>query len=961
MATHRRDRFRSHVLRASSAIAIISAAFGSQASLAQVASSAAPSPNIGSEIIVTGSRVTRNGYQAPTPVTVLSGQSIAQIAPINVADAVNRLPQLTASVTPLSQPAGVSGGSLGVNQLNLRGLGPTRTLVLLDGKRIINSSINSQFAAPDVNSIPNGLVSRVDVVTGGASAAYGSDALAGVVNFVLDHNFTGLKGEVLGGETTYGDNKAYVASLTGGLRFGPDNRGHLLVSGEVAHNDGIKGNNRTWDADPTAIMVNPRWSATNGQPYYLVADQIGVSNGTPGGLITRGPLRGVMFGPGGTTSTFNFGLVSTNNLMSGGDWKISRIDNGLDLEPHNLRETLFGRLSYDVSEDVQLYGELQWSFDHAVQTATPNRRLDNVTIHADNPFIPPSVAAALAASGQSSFVLGTTNGDIGRVVVDNRRTLKRGDVGGTGKFDLLGHWTWDAYAQESVTIVDSRAKNVAITSNYLLAADAVRNQATGAIVCRSTLTNPSNGCVPYDTMGLGVNTPAAIAYVTGTGYRRDDLTQDIVSANLHGEPLSTWAGPVSVALGVEHRRESVTGQATALDEANAFFTGNFHASTGAYNVNEAYLETVIPLAKDYSWAKTLELNAAARLTDYSTSGKVTTWKIGLNYAPIDDIRFRATRSRDIRAPNLGELYSKGQTSSGAALADPFTGTTVTNSFALSTGNPNLKPEIGKTTAFGVVVSPRFIPRFQASVDYYAIKISGAIQVPAPQSIINGCFAGNTILCSLIQRTNGVITLVVTSPQNVQSLTTHGFDFDASYDLPLSALSENLPGTLNLRGYATYVPKLTTKNLDGSTIEGAGVLSKYFGDTSVTGPFAPKFRALVSATYQTRPITATLTMRYVGPGVYNNLWVSCTSNCPVGSKLTVTDNHIPSNTVFDAALSYRPWAAHKETEFFVTVDNIFNTYPPLIAADTGNGYYQGEVNFDYDRIGRTIRAGFRFRI
>ena len=251
---------------------------------------AAPRENAGTEaVVVTGSRVIRDGYQSPTPVTVLSADMLNAMADVNIADSINRLPQFTTSVTQTSQPAGIAGGTLGVNELNLRGLGPARTLVLLDGKRMINASINTQFAAPDINGIPNALITRVDVVTGGASAAYGSDALTGVVNFVLDHDYTGLKGKAEGGITTYGDNAAYTDSLTAGTGFGPGDRGHFLISGELSHNDGVRGANRPWNAGGGSVFTNPAYTATNGLPFYLTGTQIGVSTGTPGGLITRGP------------------------------------------------------------------------------------------------------------------------------------------------------------------------------------------------------------------------------------------------------------------------------------------------------------------------------------------------------------------------------------------------------------------------------------------------------------------------------------------------------------------------------------------------------------------------------------------------------------------------------------------------------------------------------------------------
>ena len=916
------------------------------------------------QVQITGTRIVRDGYQAPTPVTVLSKDILDALAPNNIADALNQLPQMMSGVTPTSQPAGISGGALGVNELNLRDLGSNRTLILLDGKRVINSSISAGFSAPDVNTIPSALVSRVDIVTGGASAAYGSDALAGVVNFVLDHDFTGIKGEAEGGVSTYGDDGNYSASVAMGTPFGSDSRGHFLLAGEVAHNEGISGTPRPWNADNASVITNPAWTPTNAAPYYLVARQIGLSNGTPGGLITEGPLKGVVFGPGGVPTMFNYGLVSTNNVMSGGDWEESRIDNGLDLDAHILRENVFSRLSFDVTDHVQVYGEAQWAYTDAGDTATPNRRLDNLTIQASNPFVPASIAAQLAALGQSSFVMGTTNGDIGRIVVKNDRTLARWDVGMTGRFGLLGsEWQWDAYYQRSGEGIDSHSLNDAITPNYLLAVDAVRNPATGAIVCRSSLTNPGNGCVPYNPLGIGVNTQAAIDYVTGSGFRHDSLYQDVGAANVHGEPFSSWAGPVSLALGAERRRETVSGYSTALDAANAFFTGDYHASHGAYDVSEGFIETVVPLAKDLPGAKALDLNAAARATDYSTSGYVTTWKIGASYTPFSDLRFRATRSRDIRAPSLGELFSAGQSTTGAPLYDPFTKTNVSNSISLSTGNPLLQPEEADTTELGVVFSPSFLPGFEASVDYYNIDINGAIQVPNSQTVVNLCYQGNSALCSDIQRTAGVISLVVTSPENILSEKTRGLDIEASYRMALADLHSGWKGDMSLRVLGTYVMSLETIGSTG-VVEGSGVLGGTFGafgSAISTGLSSPKFVSQAFLTYNLDPVSALVTARYVGDGVYNNAFASCTAGCPVGSDYSINDNHIPSNIVFGLYVSYKLFA-EKDANVFLGIDNVLNRSPPIIGGNTMNTYYLGQANSDYyDRIGRMFRAGVRFKL
>ena len=916
------------------------------------------------DIVVTGSRAIRNGYQSPTPTTVLGADTLAALGKVNVADALNELPQLAQSVTPSAQPAGISGGSLGVNELNLRALGTSRTLILLDGRRVINSSLGTDFVAPDVNTIPSALIARVDTVTAGASAAYGSDALAGVVNFVLDRKFTGIKGEALGGVSTYGDNRQYSASLTAGTKFGPDGRVHVLLSGEVAYNAGVKGTTRPWNANNASVIVNPSWTATNGQPYYLVARQTGPSNGTPGGLITSGPLQGTAFGPGGVPANFNYGLVTSNNIMSGGDWQTTRLDNQIDMVPALLRENAFGRLSYDLTHKFEVFGEFQWSRTRATNDTVPNFLLGGaVQAKSDNPFLPSSIAARMASLGLTSVPIGTELADVGLIRAENIRKLTRWTIGLDGALFALGsNWTWDVSYQQSRNRTYSQATNDLNIGNFFLAADAVRSPTTGAAICRSTITSPGNGCVPFDVLGTGVNSQAAINYVTGNSNRNETLAQDVVAANLHGDPFSTWAGPVSIALGIEHRREAVTGEATALDEANAYFAGDYHATHGSYEVTEGYVEAAVPLAKDTAWAKSLDVNGAVRGTGYSTSGYVTTWKVGGVYAPVADIRFRATRSRDIRAPNLGELFAAGQSATGAPLHDPFTNSDVANSIALASGNARLKPEVASTTEFGAVFSPSFIPNFQASVDYYDINITGAVEVPKAQTVVDLCYQGNTALCSDIQRTNGVISLVVTSPSNIAAVKTRGLDFEATYRLPLSKIVPSASGVLTLRALGTYVISLKSFDSSGVT-EGADVLGGRFGafgSTISTGLSAPRFVTTGFINYDGGALSAQAVLRHVGGGVYNNLFTACASACPTGSQYTINDNHISPNTTLDLSITYRPFR-NGGSSMFAVVDNVFNTSPPVIGGNTINTYYLGQANSDYyDRIGRTFRVGFRFK-
>ena len=270
------------------------------------AQNAAPAAedNSAVEVVVTATRVKRDGYQAPTPTSVIGEEELNAKAPANIADFVNELPSLAGSITPTTATQSIGPGTAGINALNLRNLGANRTLVLLDGQRVGASTLTGWV---DVNQFPNALIKRVDVVTGGASADWGSDAVAGVVNFVLDKDFTGVKGEAQGGVTTYGDNGEYKLSATAGTGFA-DKRGHVLLSYEEAHSDGVQGVPRSW-YNGSKLFFNPNYTATNGQPQLIASAGVGFATATPGGIITTGPLKGTYFGPGGTPLQFNYGSI----------------------------------------------------------------------------------------------------------------------------------------------------------------------------------------------------------------------------------------------------------------------------------------------------------------------------------------------------------------------------------------------------------------------------------------------------------------------------------------------------------------------------------------------------------------------------------------------------------------------------------------------------------------------------
>jgi iron complex outermembrane receptor protein len=948
-------------------VAITSLAAGT--AMAQDQSQSQSSSAVLDEITVTGTRIVRDGYEAPTPVSVLGVDQLEQMATTNLADSVNRLPALSGGRSSHNFSGNVSSGTAGINTLNLRGLGANRTLVLVDGKRMVPGTLgtgDSATGAPDVNSVPTALIQRIDIVTGGASAVYGSDALAGVVNFVLDKKFTGIKGSVEAGQTTYHDNDSRRYSLAFGTPFAE--RGHLLLSAEHVTADEVRGNSRPWNDSGYQLINNPAYTPTNGQPFLIKTFNTGMSQAAPGGLITACsiggaasiqagcPLRGTEFVGGGTPLPFTFGPVISNPYMSGGDWERSRNDQLQSLTLQMERSTAFGRASFDVSDNVNLYTEVGWSKTRAVNHHSLRTFDFNHVIPVTNGFLPEEIRQQMIANNITSFTMGTTNADLPPVQGDNTRTFKRLAFGAEGNFEMAGtNWSWDGYVQRGIQEALQLAPGNRINANYQRALVSIRDGA-GRVVCgpHPTLA-PDPACIPYNPFGVGVNSQAAIDYITETGRARQELTQDVVNLGASGEPFSSWAGPISVAFGAEHRREEVKGRASALDEADAFFAGNWHASHGKYNVTEAFVETVIPLLKDAPFAQMLDFNGAVRWTDYSTSGDVVTWKAGATWQPLDDVRFRFTRSRDIRAPSLGDLFNAGA-SGGSNMFDPFR-----NAFQTVTsrtrGNPLLVPEEADTTGIGVVFQPSFLPGFTMSLDYYNIEINKAIASLGAQENLNRCFDGVAELCRfVIRRPDGSLETVINEPQNILSQEAAGYDLEMSYIVPIG------PGDLTLRGLATYFDKLTT--VDGArSVEGSGVNTVGGGVGLGNALQSPKYRYLVSAGYNWAPVTATLTMRGVSSGRYNNDFITCTEGCPgvptlPQGTLTIDSNYIAGIRYFDLALQSD--VGDTGAQLFFVVENLLNKDPSLVAGGRGGGFYNGQGNADYyDRLGRFYRAGVRF--
>ena len=910
------------------------------------------------DVIVTGSRIVRDGARAPTPTTVLSREDIQQRNPVNIADYVQQLPSLgignsTRTTTLFANATG------GANQLSARDLGVTRTLTLLDGRRVVGSGLSP---AVDVNLLPQNLVSRVDVVTGGASAAYGSDAVAGVVNFILDTKFTGMRANFNYSDTEQGGGRVVTGDVAAGLKLGE--RGHLLLSALYYKGDRIDflQHPRSWFQPGLRLLSNPDWTATNGQPGQIVRFDAGY-NSTPGGVIASGPLRGTNFLPGGQVGRFVFGPIQQGQVQAGGDVESLPIRGAL--LPDDNHFSVYGRFAYDLGDDVNAIFEGSYAGNDTVNwSAVYNRQgATAITVNRANPFLPASVQQSMDQNGITTFQLNRLFYDVVNVPGQHigeagyNRRQDRILAALEGRFDGKGRWR--AYYQRGHSDVWYTRDNNIILSRFALALDAIANPAVGGVagvaagtpICRSRLTVPGNGCVPLNLFGEGSLGSSAVAYVTGVNdglaTRQDlDIVQDIFSFDAQYEPFSLWAGPVSVAAGFEGRKDSFTATADALSLASAWNVGNFKAGGNSYAVREGFVETLVPLLRDSVVARSLEFNGAVRLTDYSTSGTVTTWKAGLTWDVNGQFRARATRSRDIRAPNLNDLFAPSSQFVNAYLDRTQAGSPQVPNITLNGGNPRLTPEIADTWTVGGVFTPSFLPGFSLSVDAYKIDIADAIVALGAQQVIDICYGfnrpQNTSACDSIIKAPGATNLVnatiLTSGVNAQKVSVAGIDYEVSYRTNLSRIAASLPGAIDLR-------LLVSQRTRDETVLPGDVQPPTLGTIG-----SLKWRGLLTASYAVGPSRTTVTTRYLGPGRITNL--------PTTARLGIPEQYNKIGDVFYVELAQNVDVNLGGAKFtlFGVVENLFDQDPPLIPS-SGTSFGSSAP---YDLIGRTYRGGFRFR-
>jgi iron complex outermembrane recepter protein len=915
-------------------------------------------------IIVTGSRLANSSFNAPTPVTTLGTDRLQKMGSTNIGEALATLPSFRASSSPSNSVVGsnINPSNAGARIADLRGLGQSRTLVLVDSRRFAPSTSSGTV---DLNLIPTLLIERADVVTGGASAAYGSDAVSGVINIILNKHLEGVRSNFQYGVTDRGDGNNYVAQIAAGTSFA-GGRGHAVFGAEYDKDEGVGGcYTRTNCSNEVGNLTQA--AGVNGRPANNIAYNVHTATLTPGGLITGtvnaagvraaargGVLGGLQFDANGNPVAFNYGQNAGALFMEGGTGAgLNAFFGDPALSIPVTRYNAFGHFEYEASDAFTGFADM--SYGHvAGYTSGPEVRDggfpgNGSLIRIDNPFLPASIRQTMQANGYTGLVIGKLGTNFGQIDSVNTRDTFRFVTGASGK--LGGSWGYDAYVQYGVTDAHQSTINDRITANYARAIDAVADPVTGAPICRVALTDPTTACRPLNILGSQFS-PEAKAYAFGTTHQRTEFRQWAGAANVHGTLLEGWAGPITVATGAEARRDRLSITVDPISATNGFYVFNATPTRGHVDVIEGYVEAGVPLLKDSAIGRSLDLNGAIRRTHYNTANlsvsnsfNATTWKIGGTYVPVEGVLLRVTESQDIRAPNTSELFTTPVTGVGA-ISDTRTGSQVFANIYTG-GNINLTPEKARTFTAGVTLQPRgALKGLRLSADFYKIRIRDAIATLGAQVIVNTCnTTGAADICGLVTRNGaGILQSVSVLYLNLNRQDLKGLDFEASYRMPLGD-----GRSLDLRGLATHTIKLTNSAV---LLPGTTTPVNRAGDNGLSGVPSWVVDGFASLTLQR--LTVNLQGHFISAGKYDASLIGPDDPAyNVNLVNSININKVPSRFYTNLGASFDLIKSGGRTlQVFGNVTNLFDVMPPPLWNGNNNSVY-------YDVIGRRYRMGIRF--
>jgi iron complex outermembrane receptor protein len=931
-------------------------------------------------IVVTGTRIRRPDLASNSPITSVTDQEIKYQGAVNVESVLNRLPQFTADANE-----NVSNGSDGTANINLRNLGSNRTLILLNGQRLLPQQ------AIDLNFVPSTLIDRVDVVTGGASAVYGSDAVAGVVNFVLKDHLDGLRIDVQSGLGVHTNDNSAVRDIVSSAGYAnaphrvadggkqdinaaygknfADGRGNVTVYGGYRHTDAVLQANR----DVSACALNQADDAGTG----LICG--GSSNTTYG---TFAPLTGPNAGK----------PYLTNNRDGSQTWVPYDSSYAYNYSPTNYLQRSDDRYigggfaKFEIAPIAEVYGSFMYMKDHTFSQVAPSALFlgTSFTVPCNNPLMSTAQQQSLcgAAAGTSATedtLIGYRLGN-GQSRRDDLRHQDyrysagvRGDLGHGFRYDLNYLHSLVKYNETYMNNVDNVKAQRAL--------DVVN--VNGVPTCRSVIDGSDPACVPVNVFQPNAITDTQAAYLFSESNTASRNALTVFSANVNGDLgtfgiTSPWAKRgVNIALGAERRRETLNYTADAVAEQ-----GGATDSDGRITVNEAYGEIEIPILQDLPFAHSLTINGGLRYSAYRNDQQSTglkskynvwTYKGEASWAPSQDARFRFSYNRAIRAPNIGELF--GSRSIGNVSAqDPCSGAKPSASFdvcrltgvtqaqygsiiecpsdtcsAQFGGNFALKPEKADTYTAGLVLTPRMVRNFTLSVDYFHIKVKDYISSVDPSLAISQCVAGgDPFYCGLFTRDPrsgaifGTDGYIVSTTYNTGSLTTSGVDITADYTFGIGAL-----GKLNLNLVGTRLIEQAAEPLAGL---GSYDCKGLYGYTC--GQPNPTWRHAMRATWQMpQGASVSVSWRHTESvklsSLSDNDFLGENPKSDINSK-------IPAYNYIDLAGTV---AVGQGLQLRAGINNMFDKDPPAIAAGIlssfGNGNTYPGV---YDTLGRTLFVG-----
>jgi outer membrane receptor protein involved in Fe transport len=967
------------------------------------------------EIQVTGSRIrVVDGMTAPTPVTAMSVEELKSFDPGgSVASQLDSLPQFFGTNT--AQRGGSVLTTGGGSYLNLRGMGQNRTLVVLDGTRVAPADAQGGV---NVDLFPGSLVQRVDVVTGGASAAYGADAVAGVVNFILDREFEGLKTSVSTGITEYGDGENYNFSVTGGKGF-MDDRLHFIGSVEARQIDqiGPQSKDRLDNWLDWGQVRNPAWKSTDApgtNPQRITVPYVFSTQSSPQGTIITPnlPYTNWVFTDDGTDiRPYSYGDYASisgpgaqNNQSGGQEYKYFDAQSQRGPGGNEVKQrTGFMGLKFDASD--RLFFTLQAAFGRSESNRYGLHSNASISgpvyawkVFRDNAYLPPRLGEAMDAAGIDMVkfsLIGVVDGPGLINIYDNRgdRAIQSQQMYTAGfDFDIDDNWHLNGAYQRGATRIDTGMLNIPRTDKLFLAMDAVRDPSTGQIVCNIALRNPQpaelaaymegrlvgsptdvNGvyvdspvgplnpqeCVPFNPFGLGNANQAAKDWIVEEGKKQiRTLDQDFAEILLTGVISEGWgAGPLSLAAGLTWRDESfdqvnypewgerqpVNAPELGIRAIPDGFAGDGNrelhpfsgvgSGGGSKSVWEWYSELNVPI---WEWDSGQRVGSsfAYRSSDYSQAGRQESWKIGLDAQLLDSLRWRATKSSDIREPNFAETFLSG--TGGGSVTDGLRNGEANGSLTvLANANLDLKPEIGDTVTTGFVWQPTFaewIDGLSMSLDWYEINLKGAITTYGAQRIVDDCTAKVQSACDLIVRDApnngfdvGPITRILNMYINADMAQTRGVDFEASYRMEPDFFADQ-DESLSLRALVGYLGENSTTTAAGATQDQAGSRTR------------PEYTSVISGTYAVGPWSVMLQGHYFDSVMNNNTWIE---------GRDVDDNWIASNTTFNSAINYQG-ETNDGTVWRVAfnVTNLFDREPSIAPGTGGQGLVTG-----HDALGR----------